>query len=265
MNRKSYRILRLNQLKLPLDIRDNIRREKEGGFPMDKEEDKVLEEFEEEIEDELHLEIEDELHLEIPYVPTFFLRGKDFLLNLDKNIFLTIALLGILLFVILLPTESKSESLQQEDMLEQEPQQDESSSNIHDDMTYVQELESKLVEIISSMEGCGKTSVMITLESTYEEVLQQDSSSQTSQLSELDGEGGSRTTNEMSSDRATIFEENKEGEKSPYVVKMYTPQVAGVIVVAEGGGNASVCKNISDVIQALFGIEAHKIKVVKMK
>mgnify|MGYP006875711212 CR=1 FL=1 len=38
-----------------------------------------------------------------------------------------------------------------------------------------------------------------------------------------------------------------------------------VTVVAQGGGNAVVQKNITDVIQALFGVEAHKIKVVKMK
>ena len=41
--------------------------------------------------------------------------------------------------------------------------------------------------------------------------------------------------------------------------------VEGVSVVAEGGDSALVQKNISEVIQALFGIEAHKIKVVKMK
>ena len=39
----------------------------------------------------------------------------------------------------------------------------------------------------------------------------------------------------------------------------------GVSVVAEGGDNAVVQNNISDIVQALFGIEAHKIKVVKMK
>ena len=39
----------------------------------------------------------------------------------------------------------------------------------------------------------------------------------------------------------------------------------GITVVAQGGGNAVIQKNISDVLEALFHIEAHKIKVVKMK
>jgi stage III sporulation protein AG len=41
--------------------------------------------------------------------------------------------------------------------------------------------------------------------------------------------------------------------------------VEGVSVVAQGGGDSQIQKNITEVIQALFGIEAHKIKVVKMK
>ena len=39
----------------------------------------------------------------------------------------------------------------------------------------------------------------------------------------------------------------------------------GITVAAQGGGSALVQKNISDVLEALFHVEAHKIKVVKMK
>ncbi len=45
---------------------------------------------------------------------------------------------------------------------------------------------------------------------------------------------------------------------------MMTPSVKGVVVSAQGGGNAKTAENISEAIQALFGIEAHKIKIVKM-
>ena len=46
--------------------------------------------------------------------------------------------------------------------------------------------------------------------------------------------------------------------------KVLAPQVEGVAVSAEGGGNAKTVQNITEAIQALFGIEAHKIKIVKM-
>lgn len=41
--------------------------------------------------------------------------------------------------------------------------------------------------------------------------------------------------------------------------------VCGVVVVAEGAGNARVDARISDAIKALFGIDAHKISIVKMQ
>lgn len=40
--------------------------------------------------------------------------------------------------------------------------------------------------------------------------------------------------------------------------------VKGVVVVAKGAGQPSVCKKISDVVMSLFDIEAHKIRIVKM-
>ena len=38
----------------------------------------------------------------------------------------------------------------------------------------------------------------------------------------------------------------------------------GVLVVAEGGDDPRVISDISDTVMALFRVEAHKIKVVKM-
>lgn len=49
-----------------------------------------------------------------------------------------------------------------------------------------------------------------------------------------------------------------------YMTTDKTPQIEGVVVCAKGASNGKVAKNISEVIQALFGIEAHKIKIVKM-
>ena len=37
------------------------------------------------------------------------------------------------------------------------------------------------------------------------------------------------------------------------------------LVVAEGAGKGTVSHSIVEIVQALFGVEAHKVKVVKMK
>ena len=48
-------------------------------------------------------------------------------------------------------------------------------------------------------------------------------------------------------------------------MKQLEPEIEGITVVCKGGGNTYIQKNISDALVALFHIEAHKIKVVKMK
>ena len=39
--------------------------------------------------------------------------------------------------------------------------------------------------------------------------------------------------------------------------------VEGVAIVAEGGDNAVTVRNITEVVQALFHVDSHKIKVIK--
>ena len=126
-------------------------------------------------------------------------------------------------------------------------------------------LEERLEEMLSSMQGVGQVMVMITLASQGEKIVEKDIPLERSNIVEKDSQGGSRSTNEMYSKEETVYTVNAQGDKIPYVTKETGVEVAGVSVVAQGGDDAQVQKNISDVIQALFGIEEHKIKVVKMK
>ncbi|MCI9470058.1 MAG: hypothetical protein HFH56_02400 [Lachnospiraceae bacterium] len=41
--------------------------------------------------------------------------------------------------------------------------------------------------------------------------------------------------------------------------------VQGVLIVAQGGDDPVVVRNIQEAVMALFQVEAHKIKVMKMK
>lgn len=44
-----------------------------------------------------------------------------------------------------------------------------------------------------------------------------------------------------------------------------SPQVTGVLVVAEGADNPVIVQNIKDACESLFQLEPHKIKIMKMK
>lgn len=105
-------------------------------------------------------------------------------MKMNKNHLLLFLLIGILLIVIAIPTDSR-----------------ENKRNAGTDM------EERLEEVLGEMVGVGKVNVMIT----YQD----------------DG------------------------------------KVGGIAIVAEGGDNAVVVQNITEVVQALFDVDAHKIKVIR--
>lgn len=129
---------------------------------------------------------------------------------------------------------------------------------------YSKKKENEVAELLEQAEGIGKVKVMITLASSEERVPMQDGQSKEENIKESDKEGGSRNTNRYEMQKENILVQGQKGEE-PYVVQIYAPSVEGVAVVAEGAGNSTKKKEIIETIQALFHIEAHKIKVMKME
>lgn len=111
--------------------------------------------------------------------------------KLGRNDFIIIALLGVMLLVVAIPSSPK-----------------EGNSVIQTDNSDMSEEEVKLKETLEQIEGVGRTTVMIT----------------------RDGANGT----------------------------------AGVLIVTEGADNTMVKQQISEAVSALFGIEMHKIIIVKM-
>lgn len=55
-----------------------------------------------------------------------------------------------------------------------------------------------------------------------------------------------------------------EGSTGTYS-KSEFPKVSGIMIVAAGAGNPVVVKDITEACEALFSLDAHKIKVVRMR
>ncbi len=190
---------------------------------------------------------------------------------IKKDYMVIMILSGILLLVIAIPTgdkkiskktEAKQDSQQESQTQEQQTGTSESQISRED---YCEQMEQKLENLLTCVEGVGRVNVMITLQSTQEQVVEKDIPGSNSNVSESDSGGGSRSTSEVQNQENTVYTIDEDGNKIPYVIKTNLPTVQGVTVVAQGGGNAVVQKNISDIAQALFHIEADKIKVAKMK
>lgn len=172
--------------------------------------------------------------------------------NMKKDQFLIFLLVGILIVVIFLPTGAEPEKeLENQEMTAKETQTKDAQ-------------EEKLKKILSQVKGVGKTEVMITYRSSGEKIVEKDVPVTDRTVMEEDGQGGSSSTAEREASEETIYEKGSDGSQIPYVVKVTEPEIAGVLIVAEGGDNSIVIKNITDAVVALFGVEAHKIKVMKM-
>lgn len=127
---------------------------------------------------------------------------------------------------------------------------------------YIKEMEAKAESLLSGVNGAGQVKVMITLRASSEQVVEKDMPVTRSQTSEQDSQGGSRMVSEFATEDATVYRKGN-GYEEPYVVKTLSPSVEGVVVVAEGAGNGEVNKNLSEAVQILFGVEAHRVKVLK--
>lgn len=169
--------------------------------------------------------------------------------KIKKDKWLIVFLAGLLLVVIALPvSDTKSSQAQQV----QKVQQTESTS----EDAYTKALEARLENALANVKGVGNVKVMITLASSSEKVVEKDRE-MSSDVQE--GDGGGKNT---SSSETAVYA-NGNGEETPYVKQELSPRIEGVLVIAEGGDNAVVIENITEAVQALFGVDTHKIKVMK--
>lgn len=177
--------------------------------------------------------------------------------QLGKSQWLIILLAGILLVVVTLPTDNKKKE-------SRTTIEDSDSSTPNQWEAYQEKVERRLEEILQQVEGVGKVKVMVSLAGTGETVVEKDVPQSQSQVEEGDSSGGSRVTKESTWEESTVYIQ-QNGDSVPYVIKELVPDIEGICVICQGGDNGAVAKNISEAVQALFPIEIHKIKVMKMK
>ena len=170
---------------------------------------------------------------------------------------------GILLLIIALPvSDDRNKNNNGETSLTE--RLSDSAAGKSDVEDYASYLEGKLENALSQVEGVGKVKVMVTLEASAERIVGKDVNSESESIQETDSQGGSRNTMNQSSSQTTIYEgEGSASSGTPYVTKELTPVVGGIIVIAQGGGDAVTVQNITEAVQALFEIDTHKIKVMK--
>ena len=193
--------------------------------------------------------------------------------ELKKENFVVILLVGILLLVIAWPVSEKEDTQMAESGISDTingtitdigtVEERETNPAGQDWVTYAEFLEDTLEEVLSTMEGAGKVKVMITLESSGESIVEKDVTTGIDASTQVNADGGSHNTSGNEKTGETVYVQ-QDRVSYPYVKQIISPRVAGVVVSAQGGDNLTINKNITEAIQALFGIDAHKIKIIKM-
>lgn len=120
---------------------------------------------------------------------------------------------------------------------------------------YVSDLEERITSIISSIDGAGATRVMITLESGNEDVYLHNYD----YGEDVDSSGAGNR--ELRDEYVIVNAEN--GEKG-IVVRVEEPEIRGVAIVCEGGGNSYVRAEIIATVTALLNISSARVSVAKM-
>lgn len=111
-------------------------------------------------------------------------------------------------------------------------------------ITYQLQLESRLEELISQMNGAGKTTVMVTLETGEEAVYAVDT-----------------RTGDMQTQKTHVLLDDGTALKET----VYLPQVCGVAILCEGGSNIQVTVRITEMVSALLDIPSNRICVAQRR
>lgn len=181
--------------------------------------------------------------------------------KMKREQWIVCGLAGLLLLVISTPvkkTDSGENSDEKADRLD--------ISGVEQQVTDIRrEYEQQLTEALSQVEGVGEVKVTVTMESTGKKIVEKDNPQDEQTSSQKDSEGSESNTQSSSTQETTVYAETEDGSQTPYISSETYPEIRGVLVVAKGGGDPVIVQQIQEAVMALFHVDAHKIKVLKMK
>ena len=170
----------------------------------------------------------------------------------NKNQILILFLTGILLVIIAIPVQEKQE------------EKEEAAETVQSvSLSKAEEMEARLEEMLSHVSGVGRAEVMISLKSEGRKIVEKDM--EYSEGKEENVQANNSVINTQTSQmESAVYEKDLEGRERPYVTEELSPEIEGVLVIAQGADNGTIVTEITEAVMALFGVEAHKIKVMKM-
>ncbi len=166
------------------------------------------------------------------------------ILKKDKKI-LILVLIGFVSVVLIALSEMNFDKSIDDDKV--------NNSNI-DSYEYCDYLETRIEDIVGSIEGAGKVRVMITLAETTEYVYAQNQN----------GTKKSNKDSENSDNKSNFVIIEKDNNDSGLLIKTFEPKIRGVAVVCDGGDNPLVQQQIYSTVSAVLNVSTARISISKL-
>lgn len=183
--------------------------------------------------------------------------------KVSKEKLIVIFCAGLLLFILALPGDSDSLAVKSgtvKDSFQEEKEVGADASASEREQTYEETLEARIRQILSNVDGVGEVDVMVVVKASAEKVIHVDKTSSVSTTEDSSGGSVAVKQTQQNLSENTVM----DGQTSaPIVEKELSPELSGIVISADGGGSAVVKTEISEAMEALFGLPSHKIKVLK--
>ena len=178
--------------------------------------------------------------------------------KISRDAMLILFLCGILLYVITLPTKNNNNSYykkkQQNTVALEETQ---GTQEQESEQEYCKDLERKLEEFLSHVEGVGKVKVLIYMNVSKTYVVEKDSP-----VYEASRSSGQENSTENKMEETTVYTTNDYGEQVPFISRTQMPRIEGIVIAAQGAANENVRIQLIRMAMALYGVEANKVDVM---
>lgn len=138
-----------------------------------------------------------------------------------------------------------------------------SVSVVEDASSYREMLCEELGNMIASIEGAGRTKVMVTIDGTTRKLYATDNDIQKKENLQKNS-SAENEDRQNSEKRSCIVIRSGNGTEQALVVGELMPNIKGVLVVCDGGGSNEISDRIKKAVSAALNIPESHISIVKM-
>lgn len=128
---------------------------------------------------------------------------------------------------------------------------------------YVKSLEENIKSIVSSIDGAGESKVLITLESSVQNIYatEQKKNNEATEDRENDTISKIKQTNDLETRYIKVKDEN--GAEKALSLTQIQPTIKGVVIVCNGGNNPVIKEKIINAVKTALNITSKRVYVTK--